>query len=199
MPTPSCSIATELRIRPWGVDDDALAATGVLHRAYRPQVDAGLRPLAGRQCAETTARRLSNATALLAEAFFPDSTPAPPRPVAAHAPAAEPPPAARLAGVILLDELEEAAFPPLFKEHGVAHFSMFAVEPELQGLGIGARLLAEVERRARESGRATLACSMAGPDTALREWYLRRGYTVRATWQWPYTNYESLILAKPLD
>ncbi|TVQ62862.1 MAG: GNAT family N-acetyltransferase [Phycisphaerales bacterium] len=189
-----------VRVRPWGAGDDALAATGVLHRAYRPQVEAGLRPLAGRQCADTTARRLQNATPILAEGLLPEPSPhrRTPRPVSAHATAAEPPPATRLAGVILLDELEEAAFPPLFKEFGVAHFSMFAVEPELQGLGIGARLLEEVERRATQSGRATLACSMAGPDTALRDWYLRRGYTVRATWQWPYTNYESLILAKDL-
>jgi len=179
----NCTTATRLHIRPWTGGDDALAITGVLHRAYRPQVDAGLRPLAGRQTPETTAERIAHARCLLAEAS------------SVHESGET---IVRLAGVILLDERESALFPALFKEPGVAHFSMFAVEPELQGLGIGARLLDAVEERARADGRSTLACSMAGPDAALKDWYFRRGYTVHGTWQWPYTNYQSLILAKPL-
>jgi GNAT superfamily N-acetyltransferase len=81
----------------------------------------------------------------------------------------------------------------------VDYFSQFAVDPDVQGAGIGGALLAKVEQRARECGAAELGLSMAEPDRDLFEYYLRRGYRLIEYWQWPYTNYRSAILSKSLD
>jgi hypothetical protein len=39
---------------------------------------------------------------------------------------------------------------------------------------------------------------MAEPDHGLRDYYLKRGFRIVGTWQWPYTNYVSLIMSKRL-
>lgn len=154
--------------------------TALLHRAYRAQVDMGLRPLAGRQDVETTRRRCASGECLVAEL---------------NGAAGQP---ARLAGTILFHEVEAAEGPPWFRRSNVDSFSQFAVDPDTQGRGIGQALLDAVEARARESGATELALSMAEPDTALLEYYKRRGYRLIEHWQWPYTNYRSAILSKAL-
>lgn len=155
---------------------DSLAdLTAMLHRAYRPQVEMGLRPLAGRQSEEVTRQRTSTGECIVAEA---DGV---------------------LVGMILLNEQEEAAFPPHFLKPGVAHFSLFAVDPAWQGRGVGRRLLDATEARARDLGFTELSLSMAEPDAALMDYYLRLGFRFVEHWQWPYTNYRSAILTKPIS
>jgi len=148
--------------------------TNLLHRAYRRQVEMGLRPLAGRQDQSITRERALNSQCLLAEL---DSA---------------------IVGIILFEEKEEVDFPPHFLRPEVGHFSQFAVDPDVQGRGIGIALLDAVERRAREQGFTDLALSMAEPDSSLMGFYQHRGYKFVEHWQWPYTNYRSLILSKPL-
>src|SRR5690606_25441562 len=104
----------------------------------------------------------------------------------------------RIVGTILFEEVEDADFPPHFQRPEVAHFSLFAVDPELQGRGIGGMLLATVEERARVLGFTELALSMAEPDTDLARYYARRGFRFIEHWQWPYTNYRSAILSRTL-
>lgn len=152
--------------------------TALLHRAYRKQVELGLAPLAGRQDDELTLRRCTSSECYAA--FL----------QVQGAPA--------LVGVILLNEKEPAAFPEWFLRPEVAHFSQFAVDPEHQGHGIGLALLARVESRSLELGFSELSLSMAEPDEALRRFYEHRGYRFVQHWQWPYTNYRSLILSKSL-
>lgn len=148
--------------------------TNLLHRAYRKQVEMGLRPLAGRQTPEITRQRTSSGETFVAES------------------------AGRLVGMILLNEKEEAAFPAHFLKPGVAHFSLFAVDPECQGRGVGGRLLDAIESRSREAGFTELSLSMAEPDKDLLSYYLRLGFTIVEHWQWPYTNYRSVILTRPI-
>jgi GNAT superfamily N-acetyltransferase len=148
--------------------------TDLLHRAYRRQVEMGLRPLAGRQTADVTARRTRAGETFVAELD------------------------GKIVGMIVLQELEEAAFPPTFLRKDVAHFSLLAVDPDVQGRGVGQLLIEAVERRAAERGFAELALSMAEPDTDLMRFYLRRGFQLVEHWHWPYTNYRSAILSKPL-
>lgn len=148
--------------------------TALLHRAYRKQVEMGLRPLAGRQTEEVTLKRALSGDTFVAEIE------------------------GRLVGMILLNEKEEAAFPPHFVKPGVAHFSLFAVDPDLQGRGIGRAILDATEARARELGFTQLALSMAEPDTDLYNYYLRLGFALVEFWQWPYTNYRSAIMTRPI-
>jgi GNAT superfamily N-acetyltransferase len=58
-----------------------------------------------------------------------------------------------------------------------AYFGMFAVRPTLQGNGIGAAVLIEAERLAREQWQArVLEMQVIDVRTELIEWYERRGY-----------------------
>jgi GNAT superfamily N-acetyltransferase len=149
--------------------------TALLHRAYARQVSLGLRPLAARQDDDVTRRRCASGECYLA--FGEEDS-------------------GRPIGVIILNENEPDEGPPWFMRPGVASFSQLAVDPEMQGRGIGQMLLAKVESRAAEAGNQELGLSMAEPDDQLRDFYKRRGYRIVGTWKWPYTNYLSLIMSK---
>jgi GNAT superfamily N-acetyltransferase len=141
-------------------------------------MEMGLQPLAGRQDAATTKKRTSNGECYLAiQATLTGD---------------------KIVGTILFHEVEDAKGPPWFQRKDVDSFSQFAVDPDIQGKGIGQALLDTVERRAFECGAKELGLSMAEPDAGLMQYYLRRGYRFIEHWQWPYTNYRSAILSKPL-
>jgi ribosomal protein S18 acetylase RimI-like enzyme len=58
-----------------------------------------------------------------------------------------------------------------------AYFGMFAVRPELQGAGLGRRIIAEAERRARERwGVREMHMTVISIRVELIAWYERRGY-----------------------
>lgn len=181
-PTPSTS--GEVEVRPLLATDPIAPITDLLHRAYASQRARGMDPLAGRQSVEITRQRCYRGQTFLA--LKPGS----------GSPSGNL--KDRLLGTILFQEREDAAFPPWFLRSDVTHFSQFAVEPGLQKAGVGTALLARVERETLACGCRELALSMAEPDTPLREYYERRGYRVVQTWQWPYTNYQSLIMSKTL-
>ena len=168
----------DVSVRRFMVDDPVGEITTLLHRAYARQRAMGLDPLAGRQDDKTTLDRVLASECYLAVA--PDGV------------------RERVVGIILFNEHEKVSFPAAFLEPSTAHFAMFAVDPELQGIGIGVQLLETCERRAREIGVTRLALSMAEPDTSLRRYYERRNYEFIEYWQWPYTNYRSVILARPI-
>lgn len=151
--------------------------TSLLHRAYAEQVAMGLQPLAGRQTVDVTRARSATGENFIAT-------------LGENGP---------LVGTILFQEKESAAFPEWFLRSEVAHFSLFGVDPLHQGRGIGGMLLAAVEQRAKELGKAEIALSMAEPDTKLSGYYAHRAYRFIQHWQWPYTNYRSIILSKSLS
>ncbi|MEV6398193.1 GNAT family N-acetyltransferase [Streptomyces sp. NPDC051907] len=58
-----------------------------------------------------------------------------------------------------------------------AYFGMFAVRPELQGAGLGRQIIAEAERRARETwGVREMHMTVISVRDELIAWYERRGY-----------------------
>lgn len=171
-------------IRALRAADDLSMVTRLLHRAYGAQVSRGLKPLAGRQDDAITRRRCTSGICLLAFEGLPDFSP--------------PNDPERLAGTILLQEVEPNEMPSLFHEPDVAHFSQFAVDPDFQGHGVGEALLRCAEGFAIGRGFRRLALSMAEPDTDLRAYYEKRGYWLQDYWQWPYTNYRSILLCKML-
>ncbi|MFI1393812.1 GNAT family N-acetyltransferase [Streptomyces sp. NPDC020681] len=58
-----------------------------------------------------------------------------------------------------------------------AYFGMFAVRPELQGEGLGRRIIAEAERSARETwGVREMHMTVISVRDELIAWYERRGY-----------------------
>lgn len=175
------STGAEVGVRLLKPTDSIPEITRLLHRAYAAQVKMGLQPLAGRQDDATTKRRCTSGECIVAT--LPD---------AAH------PNGEKIVGIILFHEVEADQGPPWFQNKHVDSFSQFAVDPDVQGKGIGRLLLETAERRARECGATELALSMADPDTGLKDFYLKRGYRFIEFWKWPYTNYTSAILSKSL-
>jgi GNAT superfamily N-acetyltransferase len=180
-----------LAIRLLAPTDSIRELTQLLHRAYAKQVAMGLRPLAGRQDDETTRRRCA-----AGECFVALRRDDPSGGGGARAGKAEH--RERIVGTILFHEVEDAEGPAWFRRKDVDYFSQFAVDPDLQGQGIGRLLLDHCERQALENGAKELACSMAEPDRELYDFYIRRGYRLIGHWQWPYTNYKSAILSKAI-
>jgi GNAT superfamily N-acetyltransferase len=62
---------------------------------------------------------------------------------------------------------------------GLTYFGMFAVTPAIQAAGIGRRVLAEAETRARELwGARAMEMTVIAQRQELIDWYLRRGYSL---------------------
>ncbi len=81
----------------------------------------------------------------------------------------------------------------------VAFFGQFAVEPILQGHGVGTRLLEQVERQARENGAAELAFDTSQRAIALIEYYSKRGFRfVEEIDHQPFVNYKSVVMSKSI-
>jgi GNAT superfamily N-acetyltransferase len=162
-------------IRRLGAGDSLEDLTDLLHRAYRPLLDAGLRYLATHQDAATTAGRAATGECFVAETE------------------------GRVVGTVTLVSPENAEGCAYFERPGVAMFHQYAVDPAWQGRGIGARLLAHVERRAAELGAVELALDTAEATTGLIALYEKRGYRLVGRADWDVTNYQSVVMAKRLE
>lgn len=79
-------------------------------------------------------------------------------------------PGGRLAGCVMTQRFRDDA------ERLVCHLAMLTVDPDRQGLGLGAALIAAVERRAREAGCAAVDMTVIHTRTELVAFYGRRGY-----------------------
>jgi len=179
-PVTNAPVITVRRLAP---SDSISELTHLLHRAYAKQVTMGLRPLAGRQDDAMTKKRVFSGECHVA---------------VDHVRVENGKTHQKIVGTILFHEVEESQGPAYFDKPNVASFSQFAVDPSYQGQGLGVMLLDLAERRTKESGATELACTMAEPDTALMEFYFRRGYRLVGHHQWPYTNYRSAILSKTI-
>ncbi|MBX3385303.1 MAG: GNAT family N-acetyltransferase [Phycisphaeraceae bacterium] len=173
-------LAKKIRVRLIEPDDSLAHLTGLLHRAYKQHADRGLHTLAAFQPEEVTRRRIADGECLVATYL------------------------GRIVGTIMFKSAEQTAraWPgvPWFSrpEGGVASFSQFAVEPEFQGKGIGAELMAHVEHRTAESGARELALSTPEPAEWLVAMYARHGYRAVSRFVWPNANYQSVIMSKAI-
>lgn len=161
-------------IRALTAADDLVALTDLLHRAYRPLAEGGLRYLATHQDVDMTRRRCAAGDTFVAERE------------------------GRVVGTITLAYFDPArpkgmAF---YDRPDVAHFMQFAVEPALQRQGIGSALLDAVETRAAARGMREIALDTAEPATDLITRYERRGYRFVDHVQWEVTNYRSVMMSK---
>ena len=160
-------------------DADSISElTGLLHRAYKPLADAGMRYFATHQTEDQTRERIAGGqcyVAILDE---------------------------KIIGTVLFK------FPVVFEgsensrwysRPDVAYFGQFGVEPHLQGQGIGSRMMNLVERDARDGGAAELAFDTSENATHLIEYYSKRGFRfVEEIDHRPFVNYKSLIMSKRL-
>jgi GNAT superfamily N-acetyltransferase len=85
-----------------------------------------------------------------------------------------------------------------YRDPGRWHFGQFAVEPDLQGSGLGSQLLAVIELAAAERGANEIALDTAEGATHLIDYYAHRGYEPIGTVDWESTNYVSVVMSKKL-
>lgn len=161
-------------IRRLAAEDSLEDLTRLLHRAYRPLLDAGLRYLATHQDAEVTAQRAAEGECWVAETE------------------------GRVVGTVTLIPPGTARGPGYYERPGVAVFHQFAVDPDRQGHGIGSRMMDHVEQRAAALGASEIALDTAEGASRLIAMYARRGYREVERTNWDVTNYESVIMAKRL-
>lgn len=161
-------------IRPYQPSDPIPEITSLLHRAYGPLAAQGLRYLASHQDDQTTLERLTSGASFVA---IKDNA---------------------IAGTITVYRPYPEAEVPLYRQPGVNHFGQFAVEPNLQGSGLGRRLYLTIEDHCRSNNVKTLALDTAETATHLIDLYARWGFEIVDHVQWDITNYRSVIMAKDL-
>ena len=144
----------------------------LLHRAYKVLADAGYNYTATDQDVETTRRRIEKLicyVALLGD---------------------------RLVGTIGVDVSTD-------RKHttrpGAAYVSQFAVDPEMQGAGIGRRLLERAQKRATQAGLTEIALDTAEGAADLISFYERQGYAPVGHVQWEGKTYRSVVMARKLS
>ena len=77
-------------------------------------------------------------------------------------------------------------------------FGKFAVEPDLQKLGIGSRLMDFAESLAKSRGKKRMVLDTSENAEHLIKYYNKRGYKYLHSWQWPDVNYKSVVMVKDL-
>ncbi len=188
MPEPVERLASKVRVRPLDADDSLAHLTGLLHRAYKQHADMGIKALAAFQPEAVTRQRISVGECYVATYL------------------------GKVVGTILFKSAADTARAGVgggsagntaapariayFDRGNVASFSQFAVEPEVQGRGIGSVLMQTVERRAAETGAAELGLSTPEPAAWLVGMYERHGYRIVERVRWNETNYVSAIMGK---
>lgn len=165
----------DVAIRRWEDFDSAEGLTELLHRAYARWGEKGIFFVAVDQTVATTIGRLADSFTFVA---VEDD---------------------RLAGVITLYDGPRKYSPAYYGRDGVWFFGQFAVEPSLQGTGLGWRLMQAAEKFALEQGGTEIACDTRDGAVELVEYYERCGYRQVETHGGPFTSDRSIVLAKRLS
>ncbi|WP_010586710.1 GNAT family N-acetyltransferase [Schlesneria paludicola] len=169
-------IPSDLLIRPISESDSLEQLTELLHRAYSRLAAMGLQYLASRQTVDITREKVARGECfvmLVSE---------------------------KVVGTILLiPPTTVVPYCDWYNRPDVAMGCQFAVEPALQGLGFGSRLLERIEERARTLGASELTVDTAEQAIHLVEFCTLRGYRPVGFEHWNHTNYRSVLLSKRLS
>lgn len=163
-----------IRIRELQAGDSIEALTALLHRAYARLQAMGLNYTAATQSTDVTRRRIAGGTCFVAVR------------------------GEDIVGTVLAHPTYERSDCAYFTRPGVGCIHQFAIEPHLQGGGLGRALLERAERWLTESGFAEVAMDTAEPATHLIDFYRRLGYQAVDFVQWPGKCYRSVVLSKRL-
>jgi predicted N-acetyltransferase YhbS len=162
-------------IRPLAADDCVDEITSLLHRAYKKNADMDIHFVASHQSREVTRERLGNGSSFIAELE------------------------GKIVGTITLTFPIDVPHAEYHTDKLLASFGQFAVEPGLQGSGIGRKLIETVEEEAKRLGAGEICLDTAQPAAHLISYYERFGYEIRAEADWrPDVNYKSWVMVKDL-
>ena len=171
-PAPHGAILDGIQVRPLSPADSIPELTRLLHRAYARLAAMGLRYMATHQPDKVTRERTGQGECYVAVGD------------------------GALVGTIMFKPADRTNGSPWLDQPGVASLGQFAVAPDVQALGLGARLMDLVEGRAAATGAMEIALDTAEPAAHLVAWYARRGYRLIEHAQWGHTNYRSVIMSK---
>ena len=163
-----------MKIRNFVAGDDVVALTQLLHRAYASQAAKGLRFSATHQSPEVTQRRILGAYCFVLELDY------------------------RIVGTICLYGPDENSEVPEYRDPLTFNFGQYAVEPEFKGQGYGRLLHDHILDFAADQGGKWMALDTAAPASDLVAMYTRWGYSEVTRCRWQMTNYESIIMKRPI-
>jgi len=166
----------DLSIRPVEAHDDLVGLTKLVHAAYAPHAESGLRFWGTHQSVADTAKRLSSGQGFLALAK------------------------GEMVGTITVRPPQENSPVPLLRMHDVWSFGQFAVHPKFKGLGVGTALHERALCHAVSYGAKRMALDTAAPATSLIRMYKSWGYEECGSCDWrPNTNYLSTLMVRAVD
>ncbi len=168
------NLLSQIIIRPIQESDNIEELTSLLHRSYKKLADQGFRFHASHQDVETTRQRINKAECYVA---LLDDT---------------------LIGTIAYRSPETKMGHEHYDQPFVAAYGQFAVDPQYQNSGLGARLIDVAEQCAIRDKAKQISIDTAEGATGLINYYKKRGYDFVAYTQWAVTNYRSVILSKKL-
>lgn len=148
--------------------------TALLHRAYGPLAERGMKYLASHQPPEKTLERLSEGESYIQ--FVGN----------------------KVTGTISLVPTKEKSDCEYYMRPGVYSFHQFAIDPKLQGHGLGSKLMDLIEKRAAELGANELALDTSEHADHLIDMYKKRGYEFVQHVRWSAVNYRSVVMSKTL-
>lgn len=154
--------------------DSLLELTALLHRAYARLGAMGLNYTAVDQSPEVTVKRIEGGQCYV---------------VAVEG---------KLVGTVVVKPTYRENECEYFTRPGVAAIHQFAVDPEIQGKGIGRALLQACEQWAQEHGFRELAMDTAEQAEHLIKLYTGLGYVQVGFVQWTGKFYRSVVLSKAL-
>jgi len=161
-----------VEIRRLAPEDSLEELTGLLHRAYGALGAMGFNYTAVDQPVERTRERAGDGECYVAVER------------------------GRIVATATFGLVEKMRRPPEYARPGMAYLTQFAVEPELQGQGLGSRLLRRVEEHARERGATEIALDTAEGAIHLVQYYATRGYAPLGHVKRAGKSYRSVILTK---
>ena len=171
-PAVLATMPAAIELRPLAATDSISELTLLLRRAYARLAMMGLRYMATHQSDDVTSERVGQGECYVAVSD------------------------GALIGTIMFKPAARTGGSPWLDRPEVASLGQFAVAPDLQAHGLGARLMTLAETRAADTGAHEIALDTAEPATHLVAWYARRGYRLIEHAQWSHTNYRSVIMSR---
>lgn len=154
--------------------DSAEELTELLHRAYKRLADMGLNFIATFQSVEYTRSYFRKGQCFVLTS------------------------GEKIEGTIFYQTVMWDDAPEIYKDQDSVLVGKFAVEPSLQKLGLGEKLMDFVESYAARNGKNRVVLDTSEKAQHLIDYYTRRGYKFIENWQWPDVNYRSVIMSKEL-
>jgi len=167
-------MSDNILIRPYQPGDSIPEITALLHKAFAKLAGQGMLYLASHQSDLITQDRLIQGASFIAVKN------------------------SAIVGTITVYGPYQEAEVPLYRREGVYHFGQYAVDPDLQGSGLGRRLYMTIENYCKAKKVQTLALDTAETASQLIELYQRWGFKIVDRVKWDVVNYRSVIMAKDL-